>query len=104
MAVQTISDDNYDDVTKTGLVLVDFWAEWCGPCKVLSPIIDELSSEVSEVSFAKMNVDDNQLIPQKLGITAIPTLILYKGGSIVDRVARLMPKPQLLSFLQKHIV
>ena len=103
MAVQIINDENYTEAVKEGLVLVDFWAEWCGPCKMLSPIIDELSNEMDSVRFAKINIDDNQETPQKLGITAIPTLILYKNGEIIDRVSRLMPKPQLSSFLQKHI-
>ena len=101
--VQTINDENFDEATKEGLVLVDFWAEWCGPCKMLSPIIEELSNELKAVSFAKLNIDENQEMPQKLGITAIPSLILYKDGQLVDRVNGLLPKAQLNSFLQKHI-
>ena len=101
--VQTINDENFDEAIKEGLVLVDFWAEWCGPCKMLSPIIEELSNEIKAVSFAKFNIDENQEVPQKLSITAIPSLILYKDGELVDRVNGLLPKPQLNSFLQKHI-
>ena len=101
--VQIINDENFSEAVKEGLVLVDFWAEWCGPCKMLSPIIEELSNEMKSVTFAKLSIDENQEMPQKLGISAIPSLILYKDGELVDRVNGLLPKAQLNSFLQKHI-
>ncbi len=102
MSVKTLTDATYDQDTASGTVLVDFWAEWCGPCKMIAPIVEELSGEMGDVTFAKLNVDENQQVAQKLGITSIPTLILYKDGQQVDKVVGLMPKPQLKSFIEKH--
>ena len=103
MAVSVFKDDSFSQDTKDGLVLVDFWAEWCGPCRMVAPIVEELSNEMPGVKFAKVNVDENQRIAQTLGITAIPTLVLYKDGQPVDRVVGLMPKPQLKNFINKHL-
>jgi len=103
MAVTVFKDDSFSQDTKDGLVLVDFWAEWCGPCRMVAPIVEELSNEMPGVKFAKVNVDENQRIAQTLGITAIPTLVLYKDGQPVDRVVGLMPKPQLKNFISKHL-
>ncbi|HMU85098.1 MAG TPA: thioredoxin [Leptospiraceae bacterium] len=103
MAVVALKDDSFSQDTKEGLVLVDFWAEWCGPCRMVAPIVEELSSEMPQVKFAKVNVDENQRIAQTLGITAIPTLVLYKDGQPVDRVVGLLPKPQLKNFINKHV-
>ncbi|MCB1327597.1 MAG: thioredoxin [Spirochaetales bacterium] len=103
MAVKTISDASFDQETGSGTVLVDFWAEWCGPCRMVSPIVEELSKEIPQVTFAKLNIDENQAVAQKMGITSIPTLVLYKDGQPVDKVIGLMPKPQLKSFVEKHL-
>ena len=103
MAVKTISDASFDQETGSGTVLVDFWAEWCGPCRMVSPIVEELSKEIPQVTFAKLNIDENQAVAQKMGITSIPTLVLYKDGQPVDKVIGLMPKPQLKSFVEKHV-
>ena len=102
MAVEQITDQNYNEITSKGLVLVDFWAEWCGPCKMLAPVLDELSNEVEGVRFVKINTDENQETAQKLGITGIPTLILYKDGEAIERMHN-TPKAQLNSILQKHL-
>jgi len=103
MALKVISDNTFSEDTSSGVVLVDFWAEWCGPCKLITPILEELSGEVSGVTFAKLNVDENQQSAQNLGITAIPTLVLYKNGEIVEKIVGMLPKPQLKSLLEKHI-
>lgn len=102
MAVKAISDDTFGQETQSGTVLVDFWAEWCGPCKMVAPVVEELASEMGQVKFAKLNIDENQNVPQQLGITAIPTLVLYKDGKPVDKVVGFLPKPQLKKFLEKH--
>ena len=102
MSVKTFTDASFDQETAQGVVLVDFWAEWCGPCRMVAPIVEELAGEMPGVTFAKLNVDENQGVAQKLGITSIPTLLLYKDGQLVDRVVGLQPKPKLKGFIEKH--
>ena len=85
-------------------VLVDFWAPWCGPCKAIGPMIDELAGEFAgKVTICKMNVDDNPVTPGKYGIRAIPTLILFKGGKVVDQVTGAVGKSQLAAMFQKAL-
>lgn len=103
MAVINITDDDFQDQIASGLTLVDFWAEWCAPCRMVAPIVEELSLEMTGVKFAKLNVDENNQVPQTFGITAIPTLVLFKDGELVDRVVGLLPKPQLKKILEKHV-
>jgi thioredoxin 1 len=103
MSVKKITDDTYTEEISKGYVLIDFWAEWCGPCRLIAPIIEELSVEMPDVSFGKMNVDENQNAPQTLGITAIPTLVLYKNGEVVEKIVGMLPKPQLKKKIEKYI-
>jgi thioredoxin 1 len=103
MATKHISDNEFDSAVGAadGMpVLVDFWAEWCGPCKQLSPILDELAKEMAgALTVAKVNIDENPESPQKYGVRGIPTLILFKGGKPVATKVGSLPKSQLVEWL-----
>jgi len=104
--IKHITDDSFDsDVLRSDkLVLVDYWAEWCGPCKQIAPILDELSKDYGErLQVTKMNVDENREVPNKYGIRGIPTLMLFKGGQLVATKVGALPKAQLTAFIDGHL-
>lgn len=91
-----ITDENFAEVLKEKeITVVDFWAEWCGPCKMLGPIIDELSTDNVNVSIGKINVDDNRETAFKYGIRSIPTIMFFKNGEVVDKMVGFKSKPEL---------
>ena len=101
-----LSDTEFEDkVINSGLpVLVDFWAPWCGPCRMLSPIIEDLSSEYQgRIVFAKMNTDENPVTPGQFNVMSIPSLLLFKDGQLLDRSVGMRPKPQLKEWLDKAL-
>ena len=100
--VDEITDATFEDETSEGVVLTDFWATWCGPCKMQSPVIDQLSEEMDDVMFTKMDVDQNQETARNLGIMAIPTLLIKKDGKIVDRLTGYTPKEKLEQILDQY--
>ena len=105
-AIKHITDDSFEgDVVKsTKPVLLDFWAEWCGPCKMIAPILEEVAKEYGDkIQIAKINVDENQAIPAKFGIRGIPTLILFKNGEIAAQKVGALAKSQLTAFLDSHL-
>ena len=104
--IKHISDATFEaDVLKSGKpVLVDYWAEWCGPCKMIAPILDEVSETYKDkLQIAKMNVDDNREIPAKFGIRGIPTLMLFKDGQLAATKVGAMSKAQLTAFLDQQL-
>ena len=106
MSIQHISDDSFEqEVLKSDLpVLVDYWAEWCGPCKMIAPILDEVARDYGErVKVVKVNVDENQSVPAKFGIRGIPTLMLFRNGAVVDTKVGALSKSQLTLFLDSHL-
>ena len=104
--IKYVSDASFEaDVLKSDKpVLVDFWAEWCGPCKMIAPILDEVSKDYGDkVQIAKLNVDENAGVPAKFGIRGIPTLILFKNGVPAAQKVGAMAKGQLTSFIDSNI-
>jgi len=104
--VTAVSDDSFEsDVLKSGTpVLVDFWAEWCGPCKAFAPTLDDVASEYDgKVKFAKLDIDANPGVPAKYGVRGIPTLILFKDGNVEATQVGSMTKQQLSDFLDSNI-
>lgn len=103
---KVITDDNFaSEIENSSLpVLVDFWAPWCGPCKQLSPIIDELSNELSEkIAVYKCNIDENPETPSKLAVRGIPTMMIFKNGKLVDSKVGSLPKSALYEWVRNHI-
>ncbi|HEX5473037.1 MAG TPA: thioredoxin [Vicinamibacterales bacterium] len=103
--IQTLTDGNFEQTINGGTpVLVDFWAEWCGPCKRMSPTVDELAGEYNgRMVVAKMNVDDNPATPMRFSVRGIPTLLLFKGGQVVEQVVGLTDKDALKKMIDKHV-
>ena len=93
-----------ETVMADGITLVDFWAEWCGPCKMIAPLLDEVAqSHAEKVQVAKMNVDENRDVPAKFGIRGIPTLMLFKDGQLAATKVGALSKSQLTAFLDDHL-
>ncbi|SDF96302.1 thioredoxin [Paenibacillus sp. cl6col] len=105
MAIVNVSDQTFKTEVEgqQGVVLVDFWAPWCGPCKMLAPILDELESEVNgQATVAKVNVDENPESASRFGVMSIPTIIVFKDGQPIDKVVGLNSKDALKNLISKH--
>lgn len=107
MAIVELTDQTFNKEVQSpdaGVVLVDFWAPWCGPCRQLAPILQEVEAEVNDkVKVVKINVDNNPDTAGKFGVMSIPTLMLFKNGEAVDKAVGLQPKEQLLGWLKEYV-
>ena len=106
MATKSVSDDTFEEeVLKAGSpVVVDFWAEWCGPCKQIAPALDELSDEMDgKITIAKVNIDDNPSTPAKYGVRGIPTLMLFKDGELAAMKVGSLPKSKIQQWIEESI-
>ena len=105
-AIKNCNENDFDkEVLKSNLpVIVDFWAEWCGPCKMLTPILEELSNEMkNEINVVKVNLDENQDLAMKYSIRSIPTLLLFKEGNLIDTKVGLLPKSEIVTWFKSKI-
>ena len=102
--VKTFTDDNFDAEKGKGVVLVDFWAEWCGPCRRLAPTVDALATEFDgRATVAKLNVDENPTIPERYAVRGIPTLLLFKEGELTETIVGLRGKEDIAKMIERHL-
>jgi len=100
----TFTDENFSEETREGLALVDFWAPWCGPCRLVSPVIEELAGDLQgKVKVGKLNVDENMKTSEKFRVMSIPTVILFKDGEAVEVMVGAQPKSAYQSRIEKHL-
>ena len=101
MAVINVTKDNFDEVKNSGkTVLLDFYADWCGPCKMVSPIVDQIAEEYPEYVVGKINVDDEDELSEDFGVMSIPTLVVLKGGEVAQKSVGVIPKDKILELLK----
>ncbi len=103
MSVAVTTDQTFEQDTAQGVTLTDFWATWCGPCRMQSPVVEKLSEEMDDVKFFKMDVDQNPEVPRSFQIMSIPTLLIKKDGQVVDKVIGYHSKEQLQQLLQQYL-
>ena len=99
MSVQKLNQNNFNNAIANGTALVDFYADWCGPCRMVSPIVDEIAEERSDITVGKVNVDDENALAMKYGVMSIPTLIVFKDGQEKTRIVGARPKSAILAEL-----
>ena len=102
MALVHGNESNFSDLTNHGLVLVDFFATWCGPCKMLGPVLEDLASDRSGVKIVKVDIDENEALARSYGIMSVPTLMLFKDGQLIDQKVGFMPKELLTKWIEER--
>ena len=100
MAVKVLTKDNFDAETASGVSLVDFWASWCGPCRMVSPIVDEIAQEHPEIKVGKVNVDEQPELAASFNVMSIPSLFVFKDGKVVNQAVGARPKQEILDMLK----
>ncbi|HCA7653430.1 TPA: thioredoxin [Staphylococcus pseudintermedius] len=104
MAIIEVKDSNFDEQIQSGVKLVDFWATWCGPCKMIAPVLEDLAVDYEgKADILKLDVDQNQATAAKFEVMSIPTLIVFKDGQPVDKIVGFQPKENLAQVLDKHV-
>lgn len=104
MAIVKVNDQTFDEEISSGVTIVDFWAPWCGPCKMIAPVLEEIDTELdNKINVAKLNVDENQATAAKYGVMSIPTLYFFKDGEVVDKAIGFQPKEMLMQRLNQHL-
>ena len=101
MSVLKLKNKDFDTAIQSGIALVDFYADWCGPCKMMSPIVDEIADERTDITVAKVNVDESSELASRFGVVSIPTLIIFKDGKESGRIIGARPKTAILAELEK---
>lgn len=101
MAIVYATEASFADDIKEGTVIVDFYADWCGPCKMIAPVLEQIAAEHADIKIVKLNVDENMSVAQSHEVRAIPTLLVMKNGEVADRKAGFMPKDQLVKWVQE---
>lgn len=99
--MEKLTTVNFDEKIKDGLVLVDFYADWCGPCKMMGPVLEEVDKEMDGVAIYKVNVDEQGALAQRFGVMSIPTLVLFKNGEKLGQKVGFNPKPMLVDFIKQ---
>ena len=101
MSVSIVNQNNFEQIKNSGKpVLLDFYADWCGPCRMVSPLVDQIAEENPQYLVGKVNVDDEPELAQAFGVSSIPTLVVMRNGKVVNRAAGARPKPQILAMLE----
>ena len=98
--MKNLTNENFHNEIKSGITVVDFWAPWCGPCRMIAPLVEELDEEMSDINFAKLNVDEAQDIAVQFGVMSIPTIIFFKDGEQKDSVVGVVPKDKITSIIE----
>ena len=105
MSVLQITKDNFEELVQSNekVVLLDFWAPWCGPCRMVSPIVDQIAEETTDFSVGKVTVDEEPELASRFGVMSIPTLVVVKGGQVVRQEVGAKPKPQIVAMVQSYL-